>query len=53
MWLDDYIGPVKEALVEGKGRGLVAARDISPGELLMAIKAEEIVGEAEVGSTAC
>jgi hypothetical protein len=45
----DYVGPVKEALVKGKGRGLVAARDISPGELLMAIKAEEIVGEAEVG----
>jgi hypothetical protein len=35
----DYIGPVRQAVVEGKGRGLVATRDISPGELVMAIKA--------------
>jgi hypothetical protein len=46
----DYIGPVKEALMEGKGRGLVVTRDVSPGELLMAIKAEDIVGQAEVGA---
>jgi hypothetical protein len=44
----EYIGPVKEAVVEGKGRALVAARDIAPGELLMVVKAEDIVGHAEV-----
>jgi hypothetical protein len=46
----EYIGPVQQVVVEGKGRGLVASRDIAPGELVMAIKAEDIVGHAEVSA---
>jgi hypothetical protein len=44
----EYVGPVKQGLVEGKGRGLVVTRDISPGELVMVVKAEDIVGHAQV-----
>jgi hypothetical protein len=49
----DYVGPVRVALVPDKGRGLVATRDIAPGELVMAIKAEDIVGGAEVRPLSC
>ncbi|CAK0831455.1 unnamed protein product, partial [Prorocentrum cordatum] len=31
----EFVGPVEAAFVAGKGRGLVAARDCEPGELLL------------------
>ena len=38
----EFLGPVQVALVPGKGRGLVAARDVGLGELLFVNRAFEV-----------
>jgi tetratricopeptide (TPR) repeat protein len=46
----DYVGPVKVAPIEGKGggRGLVATREIQPGEILLAVRAPALVSQSEI-----
>jgi len=39
----EYNGPYEVRKVTGKGRGLFATRDIQPGELILASRAEEII----------
>uniref|UniRef100_A0A915EAU7 SET domain-containing protein n=1 Tax=Ditylenchus dipsaci TaxID=166011 RepID=A0A915EAU7_9BILA len=47
----DYTGPVCIADVEGKGKGLVASRDISKGTLLLVSKAFSIAYKDELPNT--
>jgi glutamine phosphoribosylpyrophosphate amidotransferase len=44
----DYVGPVRVEQVPGKGRGLVATRDVAAGELVLAVKADAVQAIAEV-----
>lgn len=47
----DFVGPVKVVeMKEGKGRGLIAARDIEEGELVMCVKPFASVLEEELDS---
>jgi tetratricopeptide (TPR) repeat protein len=39
----DYSGPIEIQEISGKGRGIVATKDISPGTLLIAAKAFSVV----------
>ena len=47
----DFIGPVKEVGISGMGKGLVATRDISVGELVVANKAVGLVYKADTPRT--
>lgn len=42
--LSEFAGPTKVADIPGKGKGIVATRDIEPGTLLMVAKAFSVVG---------
>lgn len=45
----DYVSPtLRVAVLPGRGRGLLATRALQPGELLMAVHADDIVGADEV-----
>lgn len=39
------MGPIESQIVEGKGRGIVATRDIAAGELILAEKAFSMNGK--------
>jgi tetratricopeptide (TPR) repeat protein len=46
----DYVGPVKVVDIDGKGRGLVATRNVKPGELLLVSKAFSSAYISECGA---
>lgn len=43
----EFIGPIEIQIIKGKGRGLVATRDIEQGELLLAEKAFSLSGKRQ------
>jgi hypothetical protein len=44
----DYVGPVHLVKIPGRGRGLITTRSVPAGELLMAVKADDMQGIEEV-----
>jgi hypothetical protein len=49
----DYIGPIQLVRIPGKGRGVVTTRSVAAGELVLAVKADDMQGPEEVSQTMC